>query len=208
MFLQYIIIAQKDERGMNHLWSKCVLRLNVFRREGIFLTGKGKVWYNVYGGDSKLLFSGGLTKTRRGGPVWPPAKRMMPTWVFIDVGMAGDHIGSPLRPCWSYARKQQFTRLTSCRMMHLHLGEYHALTERRQYDHISKNIGIYTDQTPLVRYFAGHGRRFGLLLHGEHTLYDLRTPPLFCSVLCNLRFYGTRSLHMYSLVVLPPFPPC
>ncbi len=58
MFLQYIIIAQKDERGMNHLWSKCVLRLNVFCREGIFLTGKGKVWYNVYGGDSKLLFSG------------------------------------------------------------------------------------------------------------------------------------------------------
>ena len=48
MFLQYIMITQKDERGMNHLWSKCVLRLNVLRWAGNFLTGRGKVWYNFF----------------------------------------------------------------------------------------------------------------------------------------------------------------
>jgi len=48
MFLQYIMITQKDERGMNHMWSKCVLRLNVLRRAGNFLTRRGKVWYNFF----------------------------------------------------------------------------------------------------------------------------------------------------------------
>ena len=34
---------------------------------------------------------------RRGGPVWPPAKKIVTHKGFVDVGTTGDHIGSPLR---------------------------------------------------------------------------------------------------------------